>query len=292
MGQGLFILLLAPAFFEPLRELSSAWHDRASGIAAMNNIATLSQAASMIVGSTADVQTTAPTQTTRTAQTTSPAAIAIDIKDLSFTPAEQAPVLAHLNLSIAAGEHIALTGASGSGKSILLALIAGLIAPTRGDITLNGVAMNPANASQLRQQIAWMGQQPHIFTGSIHTNVFLGRDVADTTAITYSLQTTGMDQVIKALPVHVLGEGGLGLSGGEVARLALVRLAAQTEAGLIILDEPTAHLDFETAQQVIDAIQRIARNKTLIIATHDPVLLSSMDRQITVTTTQGEMASV
>lgn len=303
MGQGLFILLLAPAFFEPLRELSAAWHDRASGIAAMNNIATLSTPSAFIV---TDKTATAAT-TTRAARAASQAtpshasspstrtehtgAMSIDIRDLSFSHTGETPVFSHLDLSIAAGEHIALTGASGSGKSILLALIAGLVTADEGQITLNGVAMDSTHADQLRQHIAWMGQKPHIFTGSVHTNLFLGRTTT-TQTIDDSLRATGMDQVIDKLPVHVLGEGGLGLSGGEVARLALVRLAVQSQAGMIILDEPTAHLDYETAQQVIDAIKRIARNKTLIIATHDPVLLAQMDRTITVTSAHTEMEAV
>lgn len=288
MGQGLFVLLLAPAFFEPLRELSAAWHDRASGIAAMNNIAQLSQPKALIVADKAHTSgVPLPACTTQPAN-----AIAIEIDNLSFAHERETPVFTQFNVAIAAGEQIALTGASGSGKSILLALIAGLIAPDQGTIRLNGVPMDHANAHQLRCQIAWMGQKPHILTGSVKANLLLGRDVTDMHAITQSLRATGMDQVIRKLPAHVLGEGGLGLSGGEVARLALVRLAVQAQAGLIILDEPTAHLDVDTAQQVITAIKTIARNKTLIIATHDPVLLAQMDRTITLHSTSNNIANM
>lgn len=285
MGQGLFILLLAPAFFEPLRELSAAWHDRANGIAAMNNIATLSTPSAFIVTDKTDTASSPVTPPTDTAHT---GAMSIDIHDLSFSHAGETPVFSHLDMSIAAGEHIALTGASGSGKSILLALIAGLLTPEAGRITLDGIPMDGAHANALRQRIGWMGQKPHIFTGSVHTNLFLGRNTP-AHAIDDSLRATGMDQVVSKLPVHVLGEGGLGLSGGEVARLALVRLAVQSQAGLVILDEPTAHLDYETARQVIDAIKRIARDKTLIIATHDPLLLAQMDRTITITSALAGM---
>lgn len=303
MGQGLFVLLLAPAFFEPLRELSAAWHDRASGIAAINNIAALSAPTAFVVGNKHTTQQTTDTTTTtdtpvevsgtpapfetvvNTAVTTTRLAqsnaLTVDIRNLTFAHAAETPVFRDLNLRIDAGEHIALTGASGSGKSILLALIAGLLTANKGSISFNGVEMNDANAAQLRQHIAWMGQTPHIFTGSINTNLFLGREVNNPEAIKTSLQQTGMDDVLRKLPAHILGEGGLGLSGGEIARLTLVRLAAQSNAGLIIMDEPTAHLDTETAIQVIEAIKSIARNTTLIVATHDPMLLSRMDREIT-----------
>lgn len=274
MGQGLLILLLAPAFFEPLRELSAAWHDRASGIAAMQHIRQISQAStSMIAGQ----DTTAPSGIARGA------ALSVNITGLTFAHAGEEATLKDFSLDIRAGEHIALSGASGSGKSVLLALIAGLLIPQQGRIMINGLPMDEAHARQLRSHIAWMSQRPHIFTGSINSNLFVGHATEDREHLRDTLMRTGMDKVVHNLPVHILGEGGLGLSGGEVARLALLRLAANAGAGLLLLDEPTAHLDTETAQQVIDAIVSLSRDKTMIIATHDPVLLARMDRTIHVT---------
>lgn len=277
MHEGLFILLLAPAFFEPLRELSAAWHDRASGIAALNSIQDLTTPRTLLV----------PDQPAQSVGVLS-GPLSVQVDNVSFTHAGETPTLEQFSLDIAPGEHVALTGPSGSGKSMLLALIAGLLVPGSGRITLGGLPMDPLHARQLRAQMAWMGQQPHVFTGSVERNLFLGNSTADASQLASSLAMTGMDHVIRSLPVTILGEGGLGLSGGEVARLALVRLALQSQAGLILLDEPTAHLDTTTALQVIDTIAMLAKGKTLVVATHDPLLIARMHRTVTLAQVPAE----
>jgi ATP-binding cassette subfamily C protein CydD len=279
MAQGFFILLLSPAFFEPLRELSAAWHDRATGLAAINNITQLKQTQVTIVPDITPNPAT-PIQTTSFDQ--APTALAVNITGLTVGLDGNTTIFNDFNLHIAAGEHVAITGTSGSGKSVLLAAIAGLITPQAGSITLNDIPMDERHAAQLRQQMAWMGQRPHIFTGSLRTNLLAHDTQYDGLSLESLLKTTRMNTVIDQLPVSILGEGGLGLSGGEVVRLALLRLALHEHAGLIILDEPTAHLDAETASLVIKAIRIIAEKKTLIIATHDPVLIAQMGRTISI----------
>lgn len=273
LGEGLFVLLLAPAFFEPLRELSMVWHDRAAGEAALEALDRLQRNDLPLPGANASL--------TRAATGASTTAPAIAVHNLHFSwPGEQHEVFEGYELRIAAGEHVALTGPSGSGKTALLSMLAGLVPATRGEISIGGVALTDHTVAALRQRMAWMGQAPHVFAGSVETNVALGRAGVDTSQVAEAMRFASLEAVTQAHPGVTLGEGGHGLSGGEAVRLALARIAVHPHADLLLVDEPTAHLDTETAERVADALVALARGKTLIVATHDPVLAARMDRAV------------
>ena len=225
LGQGMFILLLAPAFFEPLRELAAVWHDKAAG---------------------------------------------------------EAPVFDGFDLSVRAGEHVALLGASGAGKSTLLSLLAGLLPASGGEIRIGGVRLNDGSVNTLRQRMAWMGQRPHVFAASVSQNVTLGRLGANAAQVTQALHLADLAGVAQAQPAVMLSDGGQGLSGGEAVRLALARVALHPHADLLLVDEPTAHLDSETAARVTDALLALAQGKTMLVATHDPVLAARLQRTVQV----------
>ena len=270
LGEGLFVLLLAPAFFEPLRDLSAAWHDRAAGQAALEALAQLGREGTPLPGALVVSPLSA---------SLSAAPVSVTVRGLQFAYPGEEPVFENYHLDVAAGEHVALVGPSGAGKSTLLSLLAGLIAPTAGQITLDGVALTPDSASALRQRMAWMGQKPHVFAGSVQSNVALGR--GQTAAeVQAAMQWAALDTVAQAHPGTALGEGGSGLSGGEAVRLALARVALQPQAGLLLVDEPTAHLDSETAERVVQALVQLAQGKTLIVSTHDPVLAARLGRVV------------
>ncbi len=273
LGEGLFVLLLAPAFFEPLRELSMVWHDRAAGEAALEALGRLQRNDLPLPGANASL-----TRATRNAHAGPPA---VTIHNLHFAwPGEQQEVFDGYELRIAPGEHVALTGSSGSGKTVLLSLLAGLVPATHGDISIGGVALTSHTVAALRQRMGWIGQAPHVFAGSVEANVALGRPDADSQRVANAMHFASLEAVAQAHPVTSLGEGGQGLSGGEAVRLALARVAVHPHADLLLVDEPTAHLDTETAERVIDALITLARGKTLVVATHDPVLAARMDRTI------------
>ena len=273
LGEGLFVLLLAPAFFEPLRELSMVWHDRAAGEAALEALGRLQRNDLPLPGANASL-----TRATRNAHAGPPA---VTIHNLHFAwPGEQQEVFDGYELRIAPGEHVALTGSSGSGKTALLSLLAGLVPATHGDISIGGVALTSHTVAVLRQRMGWIGQAPHVFAGSVEANVALGRPDADSQRVANVMHFASLEAVAQAHPVASLGEGGQGLSGGEAVRLALARVAVHPHADLLLVDEPTAHLDTETAERVIDALITLARGKTLVVATHDPVLAARMDRTI------------
>lgn len=275
LGQALFVLLLAPSFFEPLRELAAVWHDRAAGEAAVQTLQDMARAAQPLPGALA---AHAPQP-----QGARQAAARVTLHNVHIQAPGAAALAAPVHLDIQPGEHVALWGASGSGKSVLLAQIAGLLPTHLGQVRVDGVPMEDCNAAALRQRMAWMGQHPHVFAGSAARNIRLDRpDVAEAD-VAPAMQAAGLGAVLQARPSSSLGEGGQGLSGGEAVRLALARLAvAAPQAGVLLVDEPTAHLDPMTAAQVMQALLQLAQGRTLIVATHDPVLAARMDRVVPV----------
>jgi ATP-binding cassette subfamily C protein CydD len=278
LGQGLFILLLAPAFFEPLRELAAAWHDRAAGKAAWQALEKLAQHELPLPGGHVGLDNAQAGPTRR------PTAPAIVVRDLHFTHPGETPLFAGFELRVAAGEHVALLGASGSGKTALLSLLAGLMPAARGQIVIGGVTLSDRSVAALRQRMGWMGQHPHVFAATVEANVALGRPGITTASAQAALDFASLEVVTQARPLARLGEGGTGLSGGEAVRLALARLAANGDADLLLVDEPTAHLDTDTANRVGEALVALARGKTLVVATHDPVLAARLGRVIRVDT--------
>jgi ATP-binding cassette subfamily C protein CydD len=126
--------------------------------------------------------------------------------------------------------------------------------------------------------MAWIGQRPHIFPGTIIDNIRLGRADVGSNEIADALAFAHLDRALRECDSGSIGENGVGLSGGEALRLALARIAVTPSADLILADEPTAHLDIDTAQEITTGLLRLAVGRTLVLATHDPALASRMDR--------------
>ncbi len=265
LTSGLFVLLLAPAFFEPMRELSAVWHDRASGEAAIRALESL-DGDGLTLAETPDVS--APVET-RTGD--------IRLETVSFRYGPDAErSIDDIDLHIRAGEHVALLGASGSGKSTLLSLIAGLAPCEAGRVLIDGQDTGPA----AQETIAWIGQKPHIFAGTITQNVSLGRPSVSPRQAAEALDFAKLGKLAAAYRRRQLGDGGGGLSGGEALRLAIARAASKPDARILLADEPTAHLDTETANDVIESLLALAKGRTLVVATHDPRLAARMGRTI------------
>lgn len=269
LGEGLFILLLAPAFFEPLRELAAVWHDKAAGEAGLAALADLADGGVAMPGGGAPA--------VAIAHATPPA---VQLRQLQFAHPGEAPLFDGFDLQVRPGEHVALLGDSGAGKSTLLSLIAGLLPADGGAIRIAEVALDDATVAGLRQRMAWMGQRPHVFAASVSQNVTLGRAEADAARVGAALRLAELAGVSQAQPGVMLGDGAQGLSGGEAVRLALARVAIHPHADLLLVDEPTAHLDSETAARVTEALLLLAKGKTMIVATHDPVLAARLPRRV------------
>ncbi|SFR53759.1 thiol reductant ABC exporter subunit CydD [Litoreibacter janthinus] len=259
---GVFLLLLAPEFYQPMRDLSAAWHDKAAAEAVGADLANWD------AGKTPDLMGAGgPAE-----PLFGPARIA-----LNGCVLEGGIVLP--DMRIEAGESVALMGPSGAGKTSALRLMAGLSAPESGQVSVADRTLDASNADAWRARIGWMPQSPHFLNASLRQNLTLGRGGDPDRA----LQQAAVADVVAALPAGLntkLGETGGGLSGGEARRVTLAR-AIHGMPDIILADEPTADLDAQTAQAVADGLLAQARRgATLIIATHDKDLAARMDRVI------------
>ena len=275
LSEALFVLLLAPEFFMPLRQLAINYHDRAAALGATDAIlAILEQDADALNASCVDDSHPVSTDL-------------IEFNNVSKSYGKR-QVLTDINLHIAAGEKIALVGESGAGKTTLLNLLLGFESATEGQVLLDGQTVNRECAAEA---IAWVGQNTYIFHGSIKDNVALADPDASGQRIINAAQAAGVTEFSAQLPEDLLtpvGERGYGLSGGQVQRIALAR-AFLKNADIILLDEPTANLDAANKALLLDAIDQLFTDKTLIIATHDAVVIQRMDRRIELQ--QGQVVS-
>ena len=258
---GLFLLLLAPEFFQPLRDLAAAWHDRSGADAVMDEVETWrSEVRPRRMG---PGRAAAPAPFT-TLETRGLRHRGVTYPDIRLEP----------------GSSLAVEGPSGAGKTTLLRLLAGLEQPDDGMILVADAALSEETADAWRSGIGWMPQAPHFVNGSLRHNVGFGEPVARET-----LETAGLTGVIGLLPrgdLTRLGERGAGLSGGEARRVTLAR-ALHGRPGVLIADEPTADLDAETARRIGDSLLRFAETGgTLVVATHDAALAARMAQRITI----------
>ncbi|WP_425101816.1 ABC transporter ATP-binding protein/permease [Tropicibacter sp. S64] len=258
--QGVFLLLLAPEFFQPLRDLAASWHDKAAAEAVAGELRALEASpGAAVLGQGA--RETLPTG--KVLRLENAVAQGVSLPDME----------------IGAGQSIALTGPSGSGKSTTLSAIAGLLRLEAGQITLDGLPLDDTNADGWRARLALVSQNPHFADMAL-------RDWLDPDGLggaQAALREAGAERIVADLPKGLdtrLGESGAGVSGGEARRLMLAR-ALLRQADVILADEPTADLDEGTARQVIQALIRAkTHGAVVIVATHDPVLAAAMDRQI------------
>jgi len=270
-----FVLILAPLFYQPLREAGIAFH------AAMD--AKTAEAALLPY-----VDLPSPTDGARS-QILSPPAVSVEHLSYRY-PLTEEEVLTDLQLSFPAGKSTVLAGASGIGKSTLLLLLAGQIAPSEGKIVLSdgageGKSFDLAQLSEKTRThlITYVPQEPHIFTAPLAENVSLWLEDATDEAVTAALEAAALGDFLHTLPdgLHTpLGAGGHPLSAGERHRLGLARAFFQNRP-IVLLDEITAGLDGDTEALVIDALTRFAHHRTLILTSHRPALIAWADRVIT-----------
>ena len=258
---GLFLLLMAPEIYQPLRLLAAHYHDRAAAKAA---VAALAQTLGTLPQLAPDLPRDLPVP----AQARAPAGI--ELMDLSLrTPDGGRRVLDGVDLSVRAGQHVALLGESGSGKSTLLEALARLRS-YEGEIRLGAEDLRQVNESALRRRLAFLPQKPQLFHDTIAANIALGAPWATRQDIEAAARRACVTEFARLLPEGLdtgLGDGGLGLSGGEIQRIALARIYLR-DPDVIVLDEPTAHLDAATESQVLDGLLDFANGRTLVVATH------------------------
>ncbi|OCZ70471.1 thiol reductant ABC exporter subunit CydD [Achromobacter xylosoxidans] len=274
---GLFCLLMAPEVYAPLRQFAAHYHDRATALAAVSQIATLFDGLPQVRSeAAASAPEAAPLSGTGGAR--------LAVAGLTMTaPGRPQPVLSEAALALAPGERVALMGPSGIGKSTLIEALARL-RPSQGDIRLDGVPLAQWDEAALRARVALIGQKPQLLAGSIADNIRLGRPDASDDAVREAARRACVLEFAQNLPQGLdtlLGSRGHGLSGGQAQRVALARLFLR-DPGLILLDEPTAHLDEATQARVLDEILAFADGRTLLLATHSPLVAARFARVLRV----------
>ena len=270
-----FVLILAPQFYQPLREGGIAFHAAMDAATAEKALAPYLDAPPSITG-THD-------------QILSPPSVRTEALTYRYPLTDEA-VLTDLTLSFPAGKSTVIAGDSGSGKSTLLLLLAGQLSPSVGRITLaDGAGTEHSyDLARLTEEtrnalITYVPQEPHIFGASLAENVTLWtRDAADA-EITATLEAAALGDFLRALPegLHTrLGMGGHPLSAGERHRLGLARALFQ-DRPIVLLDEVTAGLDEETERCVIDALTAFSHHRTMILTAHRPALIAWADQVVT-----------
>ncbi|QOX80456.1 thiol reductant ABC exporter subunit CydD [Trichlorobacter lovleyi] len=288
---GLFVLLLAPEYYLPLRNLGLAYHSRMNGMAAAERIIPLlaenkkafntetqrhRENRTKEKSTNKEFHSVPPCLRVSDSEGFNPFAPEIICDSVSFRYGGQRGGVQDITLTIPAGSIVALAGASGSGKSTLARLLLGLAQPESGQILVNSVDLAQLDQAAWRSQLAWVPQQPFFFSATIRENLLLGRPDADDQAIQQALEAAALTGVISALPEGLatrLGDRGAGLSGGELRRLALARVFLR-DASLVMLDEPTAGLDAENEQLVLAAMEQLAVGRTMLIISHREATIS------------------
>ncbi|MCW8828088.1 MAG: thiol reductant ABC exporter subunit CydD [Gammaproteobacteria bacterium] len=266
---GFFVLLLAPEFYLPLRQMGTHYHGRMEAIAAAERIIEVFETA-----------VPAPPQNPIPVPAAGPFEIRFDTVAFDYPGGRSA--LSDVSFHVAPGERVALVGPSGSGKSTTLNLLLGFLRPQAGEILINGQPLSRMPQAQWLQQIAWVPQRPRLFHGTVAENIRLGCPDADMAAVHKAAQQAHAAEFIDQLPQGFdtfIGEGGQGLSGGQIQRIALAR-AFLKDAPLVILDEPTASLDPQSEALVQAAIERLAAGRTLLVVAHRLATVRSADRII------------
>jgi ATP-binding cassette subfamily C protein CydD len=251
----LFCLLLVPVFFAPLRAFAAAYHEQLAARGAAADLAPLLAAPEPEGLLLEEV----PPKVTVTFQ---------DVR-LSYDPSRP-PALDGVSFRVLPGETLLLTGESGSGKTSILRILMGFRRPDGGRVAINGHDITLLRPAELRRLCSYVGQRAHIFRGTIRDNIRFARPEADDAAIEAAARAAQVLEFAADLPAGLdteVGEGGFGLSGGQAQRVAVAR-AFLRDSPLVLLDEPTTHLDPGTEAVVLDALRRLCVGRTAIVATH------------------------
>ena len=250
----LFLLLIAPEFFLPIRKLGISFHIL---ISAKNSIEKLKKILLHEEKNFSSIE-----------KLKIPAEILI--KNLSFTyPQKKSPALREINLKISAGKITAIVGESGCGKSTLLKILAGLYLPTEGEIFLNDLPMSKMQRESLFEKISYAPQSPKLFNANLRENF----------SMFGQLETKNLEKILAAVDLKLDLSANQKLSRGQIQRLGVVRAILKNSA-IMILDEPTAGLDAETEKKVLALIKKISARKTIIIATHRQAVKNFADEII------------
>ena len=273
VGQAVTLVLLSSIMLDPLDRIGQFFYVGMGGIAATREIKRFTSETPEVVD---------PAEDGACAPAVLPAPGEVRIDGVSFAYEAETPILRGATLHVAPGEHIAITGTSGAGKSTLSSLIQAHHRPSAGSICINGVDISQVPLQWVRSQIAVVEQTTYLFSDTLRANILIANPAASDEDILTALRIVGLDDLLARLPEGLdtrVGDKGLALSGGEAQRVALAR-AFIKDAPILLLDEPTAHVDLESERQILNAIDTVARGRTTITISHRGATIAHADRQV------------
>ena len=262
------VLLLAPEFYKPLRELGVHRHAGMEGSAAADRIFEI-------------LNTPVPVGGRPESGSPEPGGLTVEFSGVGYAyPGNDRPALSDLSLTLEAGTRTALVGRSGSGKSTLVNLLLRFMDPLDGEILANGVRVADLPVETWRENLALVPQRPHLFYGSVLENIRLARPGASEKEVERATELAGAAGFIRNLPRGYetqVGDRGARLSGGEAQRLAIAR-AFLKDAPVLVMDEPTSSLDPESEREIRVALERLARGRTVLVIAHRLNTVHGADR--------------
>jgi len=263
----LLILILAPEYFRPVQELGNDYHATTDGKHAGENILKLLEEEAVIQ----EDENSFPLWDEN---------CLLELKNIEkHSEDEGIPILKNVSFQVKGYKKIGIIGFSGAGKSTLIDILAGFIKPSSGEIAINGSKYDSLTSQSWIKQITYIPQHPYIFSGTIRENIAWYKPEASMEEIEEAVRITGLSELVNSLPMGLeepIGQGGRTLSGGEEQRIALAR-ALLAKKQILLFDEPTAHLDIETEQDIKQMMVPLFENKLVFFATHRLHWMKNMD---------------
>lgn len=253
---GFLVLILAPEFFQPLRDLGAFYHAKAQAVGAAEALETFLAAEGEQVGN--------GSQTLNSEE-----ALTIRAQQLEILSPNGVVLAGPLDFTLPANQRIALVGLSGAGKSSLLNLLLGFL-PYRGSLLINGIELRELAAVNWRQQLGWVGQNPHLPAQTLRDNILLGYPQASEVQLQQAVEQAYVSEFLPHLPKGLstdLGDGAARLSVGQAQRVAVAR-ALLSPRRLLLLDEPAASLDAHSERLVMQALNAASHQQTTLLVTH------------------------